>query len=153
MIIDKYFTNKSLEIISGLKEYNKHYFITSVLFSIGNRNIRCTKQKFFIGKPHVLCISSHTQCIKLKSYIFSFPIFLLILLIFIHICFIIFLQFYFTLQLYWQLMEIFDLYVTKSHVMYVYICIRLGLHMSHKKITVANNIPILPLFFVCVLYR
>lgn len=73
-IIDKYFLEYTLfEVIGGLKEYNKRYFITSVLFSIGNHNIRCTKQKFIIGKPHTPCISLHTQCIKLKSYISSFP--------------------------------------------------------------------------------
>lgn len=45
----------------------------------------------------------------------------------------------------------FDSHVIKSHVMYVYISIRLGLHTSHKKITVANNIPILPFFasYIC----
>lgn len=37
--------------------------------------------------------------------------------------------------------------------MYVYICIRLGLHMSHKKITVANNILILPFFFTSYIFK
>lgn len=50
-------------------------------------------------------------------------------------------------------MEVFNLYATKSHVMYVYICIRLGLHMSHKKITVANNILILPFFFTSYIFK
>lgn len=37
--------------------------------------------------------------------------------------------------------------------MYVYICIRLGLHTSHKKITVANNILILPFFFTSYIFK
>lgn len=37
--------------------------------------------------------------------------------------------------------------------MYVYICIRLGLHTSHKKITVANNILILLFFFTSYIFK
>ena len=38
--------NNSLhEVISGLKEYNKHYFITSVLFSIGTHIISAVQNK------------------------------------------------------------------------------------------------------------
>jgi len=131
------------------------YFIISVLFSIGNHNIHCTKQKFIFGTSRTSCILRMRCAWNLKVRFFHHLVSLSIHLFHFIIlwCFLFhpsirdLLTSYVNLEcVYVCGMSVYCILRVYVCAMYTYtnICIWVRLCTSHRKIIVANNIPFLP---------